>query len=367
MTTNNVVNLPVADLVFDHKNPRLVEFDFGPDTSDEELLKCLWQTMDVRELVMSISASGFFRHEPLIVAEEDGRNVVIEGNRRLAAVKVILNERWAKSLGVDIPDISPDVRRDLETLPVLRDTRRGAWRYLGFKHVNGPAKWSGYGKSQYIAEVHRTFGVSLSDIARQIGDTHRTVQRLFRGLMVLETAEDWGVFDREDRWRKHFSFSHLYTGLGYTGIAEFIGVRSETEKDSRPIPSKKREALGELCTWLYGSKKHDVPPVVQSQNPHLRQLEAVVSNKEAVAALRAGKSLAYAYETSRPSTTVFEESVFRAKSELQKAHGMLSVGYDGSEELLGVAGTVADLAFDLYEDMSRKRAPRRRRTTSEEE
>ena len=362
----DIVNLPVADLIFDYKNPRLVEFDFGPNTSDDEMVKCLWDTMDVRELVMSITASGFFRHEPVVVTEEEGKHVVIEGNRRLAAVKVILNADLARNLGVDIPPVSASVRRDLETLPAIRDTRQGAWRYLGFKHVNGPAKWSGYAKSQYIAEVHRAYSVSLSDIARQIGDTHRTVQRLFRGLMVLETAEEWGVFDRGDRWRRHFSFSHLYTGLGYTGIAEFIGVRSETEEDPRPIPTNNRKELGELCTWLYGSKKHDTPPVVQSQNPHLRQLEAVVSSKEAVAALRVGKSLAYAYEASRPSTTVFEESLFRAKSELQKAHGTLSVGYDGSEELLGVAGTVADLAFDLYEDMSRKRSPRRRRPTTEE-
>ena len=166
----------------------------------------------------------------------------------------------------------------------MQGTHKDAWRYLGFKHVNGPAKWSSYAKSLYIAKIHRNFGIKLEDIAKQIGDTHRTVQRLFRGLMVIEQAERMKVFRREDRWRNHFSFSHLYTGLDYDGISTFIGLRPETEEDQEPVPLDKKNELGELCRWMYGSKKEEIPPVIETQNPHLRWLDSVVSNKEAVAA-----------------------------------------------------------------------------------
>ena len=47
----------------------------------------------------------------------------------------------------------------------------------------------------------------------QIGDGHHTVQRLYRGLMVIEQAEREKVYDREDRFRQRFAFSHIYTGL----------------------------------------------------------------------------------------------------------------------------------------------------------
>ncbi len=43
--------------------------------------------MDIGELVMSILANGFFESEALYIVKEEGRYVVIEGNRRLAAVK----------------------------------------------------------------------------------------------------------------------------------------------------------------------------------------------------------------------------------------------------------------------------------------
>ena len=365
MNTEESRPMKVSDLAFDVENPRLPEFGLTGNATEDDVIQILWKVMDVKELVMSIAASGFFQHEPLIVAQEDGKNVVIEGNRRLAAVKILLEPTLAKSLQTDVPVITEDARKALQELPTVRGTRKDAWRYLGFKHVNGPAKWSSYAKSRYIADVHRNFGVQLEDIAKQIGDMHKTVQRLFRGLMVIEQAEQLQVFSRDDRWRNHFSFSHLYTGLDYDGISTFIGLRPETEEDPAPVPLDKKDELGELCLWMYGSKKEQTPPVIQTQNPHLRQLDAVLSNREALAALRGGSGLDYAFEASRPSSTAFEESLLASKRNLEKARGLLSTGYDGSEELLRITGTVANLAYDLWEEMGRKRNPQRQRRTTE--
>jgi hypothetical protein len=356
--------MKVSELVFDIKNPRLAEYDLSVKSSEAEVIKVLWDAMDVRELVMSIEASGFFPHEPIIVAHENGKNVVIEGNRRLAAVRLLLEPEIAETLKADVPTITEEAKDALRELPFVLDTRVNAWRYLGFKHVNGPAKWSSYAKSQYIANVHRNYGVLLEEIARQIGDTHRTVQRLYRGLMVIEQAERMKVFDRDDRYQKHFSFSHLYTGIGYDGIGSFIGLRPEAEESDEPVPIENKGQLGEICLWMYGSKRERTPPVVETQNPHLRYLDAVVSSKEAIAALRSGQDISVAYEISRPSSNVFEESLLASKRDLQKARGLLSTGYDGSEQLLRIAGDVADLAYDLYEEMERKRNPRPRNRAS---
>ncbi|MDD9884937.1 MAG: hypothetical protein OXU62_10510 [Gammaproteobacteria bacterium] len=203
--------------------------------------------------------------------------------------------------------------------------------------------------------MHRNFGINLEDIAKQIGDTHKTVQRLFRGLMVVEQAERLKVFDREDRWRNHFAFSHLYTGLEYPGISAFIDLQPVADEYSDPVPPGKKGELREICLWIYGSKKDDIPPVVKTQNPHLRRLDAVVDNIEALAALRDGVDLDSAYELTRPSSTVFEESLLASKRHLQKAHSTLSTGYDGSEKLLGIAAEVTEIAEDLHSEMYRKR------------
>ena len=86
MTTEEALRrIRVSDLTFDLKNPRLSEYEVGLNPTESEIVKLLWDTMDVRELVLSIEASGFFSHEPIIIAHEDGKNVVIEGNRRAIA------------------------------------------------------------------------------------------------------------------------------------------------------------------------------------------------------------------------------------------------------------------------------------------
>ena len=351
--------MPVSELAFDRKNPRLAEFDIGPNESD--MIKFLWEAMDVRELMLSIAASGYFSHEPVIVAAERGKSIVIEGNRRLAAVKLLLDPALCKGLGGNVPTATQEVYQSIGQIPCLMSSRQAAWRFLGFKHVNGPAKWSSYAKSKYVANVHRNYGVSLDEIAGQIGDTHNTVRRLYRGLMVIEQAERVGAYDCGDRWHSHLFFSHLYTGLQYPGIREFLNLRAAKDEEYDPVPEKRHGQLRELLVWLYGSKREKCRPVIQSQNPDLRHLDAVLADTEALAKLRRGAELSIAFETSRPSPNVFAEALVGAKQNLEKARGMLSTGYTGSQELLGIAADMADLAYDLHEEMQRKCRPRRDR------
>jgi DNA-binding transcriptional MerR regulator len=362
---NKVKSLKPDKLNFDLKNPRMAEYGISPTATDKDIIVILWDAMDVRELVMSISASGFFVHETLIVAIEKKRYVVIEGNRRLAAVKVLLHPELRQD-GWNISAISEEVKATLQELPVTISDRQAAWRFLGFKHVNGPAKWTSYAKARYIADVHSTYDISLSTIAQQIGDVHRTVQRLYSGLMVIEQAEREGVYDREDRFRKHLAFSHLYTGLSYDGIRNFLSLCSETEETDTPVPAEKKEQLGQLCVWLYGSKKENKPPVVQTQNPHLRQLNAILKSPEAIVALRDGANIDTAFEISRPPTAIFEEALLRSKRELTRAKANLATGYDRSEGLLRIAGSIATIADSIYEEMDRMRSPKKKVRLTEE-
>lgn len=355
---NEIIPIPVGELHFDRQNPRLAEYGIEAGSSDEQILTILWTAMDVMELVQSMAASGFFPHEALIVTEEDGKKVVIEGNRRLAAVKVLLHPELAKDNGWEIPKPTKEVLATLQKLPAIMAERQESWRFLGFKHVNGPAKWTSYAKAAYIAHVHRTFGIKLDEIANQIGDRHRTVQRLYRALMVLEQAEKDKVYDREDRWNKQLAFSHLYTGLDYDGITDFLQIAPKESETPDPVPKEKSKELGELLVWLYGSKKADREPVVEKQNPHLRQLNAAVSNRESLAALRSGVALSKAFEISQPPAVLFEEALLSAKRDLTSARAYLTEGDDGTDAQLRMAGTIAQLASDIYEEMERKRAGR---------
>ena len=348
-------DIRVDDLLLDSKNPRLSDLGLGASPSQADVLQALWSKMAVDEVALSIAENGFYRHEPLYAAKEQGKTFVVEGNRRLAAVKLLRDPALRQRVrATSLPTISAAAKKTLETLPVIVCKRDEIWAFLGFKHINGPQAWESYPKAHYIAWVHNEVGVSLEEISRRIGDKHSTVARLYDALMVLEEAEEKGVFDREDRYREHFSFSHLTTGLGYLGIQGFLGLPKgdRTIGKRRPVPTERISQLGEFLVWLYGSKSDDAPPVIQSQNPDLRRLDEVLKSKAAVAALRKGLPLSVSLEISKGDERVFRESLVSAKQSLQKARGTVLTGYSGNADLRDTAEDIVELSMSLLDDMS---------------
>ena len=351
----NYERVKIGDLTVDRRNPRLVEYGVKANTDENEVIELLWNEMAVDELAMSIGASGFWGHEPLFVTEEDGHLVVIEGNRRLAAVKVLTNAKLrAKLRATNLPTLSEKQLSDLRDLPVIHVKKReDAWPYIGFKHVNGPQKWRSYPKAQYIAFVKKTTGAPLAKIASQIGDRHGTVQELYRALMVIEQAEAAGVYKR-DFVKGRLAFSHLTTALEYPNFARFLDVKDVSEESDKPVSPKRLKELGEVCRWLWGDKRDDTERVIASQNPNLRQLEQVLGNAAALSNLRTGHGLAVAYDESKGDDAVFADALQEAKSALVKAQGRVSSGYDGEPKLLELATTVAEMADDLVTVMENK-------------
>lgn len=353
----------VPKLLLDARNPRLAEFGIGLEATQFELLETLWKEMAVEEVAMSIAYSGYFEHEPLFVEEaEKGRYVVIEGNRRLAAVKLLLDAELRKRLrATNLPTITKDEAERISELPVVLTTRKDCWRYLGFKHVNGPATWGSYAKAQYIAHVHNDYGVALEDIAAQIGDSNSTVQRMYRGLMIVEQAEAAEVFNRADIAKSRFYFNYIYTGMDYPGISSFLGLGTKRTTERKPVASSKVKNLGDLFLWLYGSESQDIPSLIQSQNPDLKTLDNVLTQETGIRALRDGLPLSVAYDISQGDERIFRQSLQQAKQSLQKAFGTLTTGYSVDDvEALKLAEDVEKLSQDLVDGMNQKRIRERK-------
>jgi hypothetical protein len=349
-----------GDLEFDDRNPRL-----GADgLSQDEILERMWRSFAVDEIAMSIGANGFFGYEPLFVVQEDGRNVVVEGNRRLAAVRLLTNE--ADRIRLKATDLEPataEALASLDTLPVIITTREHIWRFIGFKHVNGPQAWDAVAKAEYIVWVHNQLGVALDEIAKQIGDKHATVARLYNARMALQQAEHAGTWSRDDRWNTRFFFSHLYTGLGYKGIQSFLGVDATKSTTSpKPIPEDRLDELGELCTWLFGSRSRDIRPLIRSQNPDLRTLDDVLQSANGVAALRQGLGLTVSSDIAKGDEQILREKLVAGKAALQDARGKVLTGYRGLRDLHVLSEEIAALSEELVADMDRWDRRERRRS-----
>lgn len=349
--SNGVQRIPPKDLFLDPTNPRLAGHNFKVADQDH-ILDWLWKNKSVNEIVDSLLSSGFWQHEELIATQEDGKLVVMEGNRRLAAVKLLVDPGLAARLKIrDLPTPSGEVLKSLETLPVLVKSREEVWRFIGFKHVNGPQEWDSIAKAEYVHRVHQNYGISLEDISQSIGDRHETVLRLYSGYLVLDQARRAGLFDPEDCSAKKLPFSHLWTALGYTSVRTFLGVDSDSLRAADPVPKDCFENLRSFLLWLFGSRSQDIEPKVKKQNPDLRDLARALEQPKGIQVLRADLPLVAAREASLGDDRLFQDAISEAERALREAKRFVATGYRGEEHLLDTSAQIEALAKSLYKEM----------------
>ena len=365
-----ITKVPVEQLRLDRMNPRLV--GEGATASDEWIIAQLYRAAELDELLQSMSANGYLDIEPLVVmggsgAGDDGL-IVLEGNRRLATLRLLREPELARriaskeKLRITPPPVDEDLRATFDRVSVYPVANRERARaFIGFKHINGPAKWDAYAKARFAAEWYqrgRGDGVGLEEIAKAIGDRHDTVKRMVAGIYVLEQARREHLFDIEDRHSRKFNFSHLYTALARSQYMEYLGLEtawSRYDPDTNPVPPERLPRLKQVLVWIYGSKADDAEPVVRKQNPDIKRLGEVIANAEGRLVLEQGRSLDVAHASTESADRRFTASLLRARDELRDAAGAMRA-YDGRDQsLLDIAEDVKETADVVYARMAKKR------------
>ena len=320
--------------------------------SDVDYVRHLVDEFDVDELVQSILSSGWIDYEPLIV--EAKTNVVYEGNRRLAALRLIADEQLRRSIGYKLPNI-PDPKTAPDRVRVRYVKNRVAARhFVAWKHITGPYKWDAYAKAKYAAEWLAA-GEDIEGIARMLGDSHNTIRRLIRGVHILAQAQATG-FDIEDRTKRRFAFSHLYTAASRPAVQGFLGLGGDDgDLAANPVPASYVDNLQLLMSWLYGQESKKEPSLIESQNPNLNQVVRVIGNEVALRELRRSRRLDRAYEQVEPPSDRFKEALIAASKQCEAALG-LSAHFSGDLTVLEIAKNLAATVRILRDSMIKKAA-----------
>lgn len=333
-------------LEFDKSNPRLMTGDEWAVSDEVAIISAYREIAALDELVLSIATNRYLNLEPLIIHGEDGGPyTVLEGNRRLAAMKLLSDPQLARDCKVSLPEISGEVLDSFANVLVFRVAKpEDAHAFIGFKHINGPQRWDAYAKARFVADWYRKEqgnGLTIDQIARQTGDTNDTVRSYIGAILVADQAERRGLFEIKDRFNKgRFAFSHLYTALDRPEYRNFLGLElgwNNTPSDE-PVPAEKAPELREALTYIYGSKRDKVKPLVLSQNPHLAQLGRCLSNERALLRLRAGESLTTAF-AEIDGGSMFNQALGELMAKAEKALS-LATKYDGNVELMSFIGEV---------------------------
>ena len=366
LSLHEPTKVPLDRLVFDPQNPRFTPSHDVERSSEVEVILALYRVADLGELVQSIATSGYVDIEPLVVVQEDETDklTVLEGNRRLAVLKLLTDPDLAREAEVELPAVRPEVRDSFREVTAYRVSDRDEARdFIGFKHINGPHRWDSFAKARFAAEWferEKDQGITLRDIARRMGDRHDTIKRMVAGLYVLRQAERHGLFSFDDVYPgRIFAFSHLYTALTRPGYRQFLGLPEEwrkTEPAPDPVPEASLPNLRKLLLWLYGSKQDEIRPVIASQNPNVRELGEVLANPKARTIMVAQGDLRAAYAEVDTQGLQFEKSLVDAHGNLEKALSKVD-SFRGEVTLVQLAreiGGKAGILLNVMEATSKR-------------
>ena len=126
-------------LRFDQQNPRF--YRLNDASSVDAIVEEMLDDESAQDLMLSIGSKGYFPGEPLLVTPDgNGTFIVVEGNRRLAATKLLngqLEPPQRRSASVQRLREASATAPPTELPCIVYAERRDVLRYLGYRHITG--------------------------------------------------------------------------------------------------------------------------------------------------------------------------------------------------------------------------------------
>lgn len=166
------------------------------DNVQESTLRLLEQDRryQLSELKKSIMANGYVPMERIIVVPykyKDDTYLVIEGNRRVAALKSLLQENEESVVELKQSDVNSFSKIPCAVLETDEASLSHAGRVImGIRHIAGPKEWGAYQQAQLVLELHDSEGYDFKNIGEHLGISTVEVARRYRAMKALKTMEE---------------------------------------------------------------------------------------------------------------------------------------------------------------------------------
>jgi len=291
--------LPVSRLLFDKENPRYP--DEIAEYTEDEMLQYFESGYNLLPIARSMVDNGYFEEEPLVgIPGPDNKAIVVEGNRRLAALKFLTKSKArAASKKPDLwNELSTEAEKkgtmsSLLLIPVvIHNDREEVRGILGFRHITGIKKWNAFMKARFINRLIETReGATLSGIAREVGAWVATIRNNYVAYRVyLQAKDDFSI----DTSKAEKEFGVFYTALTDPNIKSYLAI--DLDKDlhdlKKPIIRSKSDELRFLIEWLHGT--NEIEPII-TDSRQIRRFGEILVSAQARKALQVTRNFEYAF------------------------------------------------------------------------
>ncbi len=330
---NEIESIPLDDLRLDNKNPRIYQ-DISENITQVELAKFIYDNFGISDLKDSLLKNGYFTVEPMVVipAEESGKYIVVEGNRRLTAIKILCKCEYREkivSLGRREDFKAPyDLVNRLSMIPVVRkESRDSVNAYLGVRHLEGVVKWEPLAQSKYvynqiIKEKERSsisIKESMDQFTQATSNNPLKVRNFFYKYCIYQYMQR---LIEEDRSLRGASLDNKFsllevamTSYGKSSIAKYIGINGYNRLDPEDyediIPEDNKPQTKNIIKWVFSQN----PPIRESREINT-YLKPILKNSESTKAFEDGEDKDAALLLSDTYDNIVKESCSKVHKSL---------------------------------------------------
>lgn len=251
-------NIPIENILLDPNNPRFIGKRFVgrlktknaiPENKYTQesvqvaaLEKMMHEDFDITSVRNSIINNGFLPLDKIVVRPIDDENfVVVEGNRRIAAIKTLLTQVEDGEI-----ELKEDELTSIQNINVLvldnddENAQFDQWLLQGIRHLSGIKDWGPYQKATLINQMFEK-EKTPQEIAESLGMTVVMVNRFNRTYNAIKQMED------NDEFGQHAGpalFTHFEEAIRIPKVKEYLGWSEGEQKFLN------EEIVKEFYSWI---------------------------------------------------------------------------------------------------------------------
>ncbi len=346
----------IDNINLDLENPRIPlsirkkDENKSHEEINNDILEYLIKTGSLTELMLSIGENGFFPGEALLLINDpknEGKYIVIEGNRRVTALKLLLNPELATVSKNHIKEASDMAEHTPQDIPsIIFSQRSDIQRYLGYRHITGIKNWSSLEKARYMKSIYDLIQKEdekledediYQEIAKSIGSQRSYVKRVLKSYNLYEYIEKEDFFNIPGLDDTKFYFVNLSDSLNKENISKFL--LEDTENTGELF---NKNNLKEWTEWLY-KQNPEGKTRLKGTSQNLGDLNTVLGNEKATHLFRSRESsLSQAIFMSEDSEDILKISLGKALSHLIEADRVITK-IDDFEQVGSFDETILDI------------------------
>lgn len=312
ITSKEIVN--IQQLKFDKLNPRLPKRLQGI-TDEAKIIDYMLKNGNILELMKSIAETGYSEAEPLLVIQddEDKKYVVVEGNRRLTAVKLLNDPSLAKVRITSVDEIVKDANAIPNDIPVIiYSAREDILDYLGYRHITGVKEWGALEKACYLDQLYQVHineeskPYIYSKLAKMIGSRSDYVSKLHQALKLYNMANDEAYYGANIT-EGELSFSWITTAIGYSEISHYLNITEDMDQINK-------ENYKQLFIWMFDPQKK-----VIGDSREISDLAKIIAQESSLIKLKTGSTIDEAILYTSVPSEAFMEMLKYARKYLKQA------------------------------------------------